>query len=86
MPKKNKKSVQHINNQENKFLVTILAAVVVMAIFACYMLYAQKEMLSNQTSILEEQYNQQNTQIQQLQDQVKMMESQNAPTGTPMMR
>lgn len=73
---------KHIDNSNNRMVVIILGAAVVMFAFACYVLSLQKEILDNQSSMLQDQYSQQSQQLQQLQDKVKKMQSQNI-TKTP---
>lgn len=79
MKKKTARVSKETRNKSELVMVVLAGAAVLMA-FAVALLWQQNSTLSDQNYTLEQQYIQQNSQIQSIQDKMKMMQVKVTPT------
>lgn len=78
--KKKTARVSLVRRDKTELIVVILASACTLLVLALGLLYQQKERLANQNYTLEQQYIQQNSQLQQMQLKMKMMQVSTTPT------
>lgn len=77
--KKRSARTSRSSRDKTELIIVILASVCTLLVLALGLLYQQKERLSQQNYTLEQQYIQENSQFQQMQDKVRMMQATVSP-------
>jgi ABC-type lipoprotein release transport system permease subunit len=75
MAKKSAKSVTSVRKNKSELIIVILASSCVLLALGVALLYQQKELINEENYSLEQQYVDQNSQVQYMQQKMKTMEA-----------